>query len=162
LRKSWTGDDLITAGYYSSEFVPTETSQWSELAVGLSGVSSQDNVRFKFEFIAGDVGSNNLYLDDIRIGEALAIGSLANLVDLNIFPNPASSSLSLEFNMEKPGFAQIRLLDMLGKNVLTPLNTKVQNGIQNFNLDISSISSGIYMVELEIEGVKYHKKLVKN
>ena len=64
--------------------------------------------------------------------------------------------------MEKPGFAQIRLLDMLGKNVLTPLNTKVQNGIQNFNLDISSISSGIYMVELEIEGVKYHKKLVKN
>ncbi len=162
LRKSWTGDDLITAGYYSSEFVPTETSQWSELAVGLSGVSSQDNVRFKFEFIAGEVGSNNLYLDDIRIGEALAIGSLANLVDLNIFPNPASSSLSLEFNMEKPGFAQIRLLDMLGKNVLTPLNTKVQNGIQNFNLDISSISSGIYMVELEIEGVKYHKKLVKN
>jgi PKD repeat protein len=162
LRKSWTGEDLITAGYYSGEFVPTETSQWSELSVGLSGVSSQDNVRFKFEFIAGDEGSNNLYIDDIRIGEALAIGSLANLVDLNIFPNPASSTLGLEFNMEKPGFAQIRLLDMLGKNVLSPLNTQIQNGIQNFNLDISSIASGIYMVELEIEGLKYHKKLVKN
>ncbi|MEX1190110.1 MAG: M43 family zinc metalloprotease [Bacteroidia bacterium] len=162
LRKSWTGDALITAGYFSGEFVPTETSQWSELAVSLSGVSSQDNVRFRFEFIAGDVGSNNLYIDDIRIGQALSIGDLSSLVDMSVFPNPANSSISLAFNMEKPGYAQVRVLDMLGKSVLMPINTQIQNGIQNFNIDLSPLSAGIYMVELEIEGVKYHKKLVKN
>lgn len=161
-RKLWTGSELVTAGYFSSEFVPTETNQWSELAVSLASVASQDNVRFKFEFTAGDEGSNNLYIDDIRIGQSLSIESLKDLVGLNVFPNPANQRINVQFTAEKQGTAQIRVIDLLGKSVVEPIISNVHNGSQSFDISLVSVSAGLYTVELEIDGVKFHRKLIKN
>lgn len=161
-RKLWSDSELITAGYFSGEFIPTETNQWSELAVSLASVASQDNVRFKFEYTAGPEGSNNFYIDDIRIGQSLSIESLKDLVDLNVFPNPANGQVNVQFTAEKPGTALIRIIDLLGKSVIEPIISNVQNGSQSFNLNLNSVSAGLYTVELEIDGLKFHRKLIKN
>jgi PKD repeat protein len=162
LRKSWTGNALITAGYFSSEFAPTSTDQWQTYAVTLSSVASQSNVRFKFEFTAGDVGSNNLYLDDINIGTAVSINDIDAASAVSIYPNPANQSAALEFNINSPSNIQIRLFDMLGKQVLNPYAGNVNTGTQKLNIDLSSISAGIYTLQLQIDGNTINKKLIKN
>ncbi|MEZ5173548.1 MAG: M43 family zinc metalloprotease [Bacteroidia bacterium] len=162
LRKTWSGNDLITAGYFSNSFVPSTEGEWGELALGLAGVASQDNVRFKFEFVAGDEGSNNFYIDDIRIGEALSIADFATITSLNLAPNPANDLVKLNFNTLHPVTAQIRLLDMVGKQAISPVSASFGSGNQQYSLPISNLASGIYMIELEIEGKKVYQRLMKN
>lgn len=162
LRKSWTGTALITAGYYSSEFVPTNIDQWQTFAVTLSSVASQNNVRFKFEFVAGEVGSNNLYLDDITIGTAVSINDLDDAAALSIYPNPTNQLTAVEFNLDAPSNVNIRVIDMLGKQVLTPFAGSMSNGTHKLDLDLSAISAGIYTLQLQIDGKTINKKLIKN
>jgi len=162
LRKSWTGSALITAGYYSSSFAPTNTNQWQDFAVSLSSVASQSNVRFRFEFIAGDVGSNNVYLDDINIGTALSIDDFEANASVSLFPNPASTAVGLEFNVDYPSNVNVQVVDMLGKRVLAPFSGKVDSGMQNFTLDLNTLTAGIYVLQLNIDGHIINKKLIKN
>ena len=162
LRKTWTGNDLITAGYFSNEFVPSTTNQWSEFALGLTGVASQSNVRFRFEFIAGDEGSNNFYIDDIRVGEALAITDFATATSLKLIPNPANEQLQLNFNLLASSQVNIRVLDMLGKQVAESVSQQFTAGNQQYSMSLNGLSAGMYMIEMNIEGKKVFQKLLKN
>lgn len=162
LRKTISGADLITAGLYTTEFVPTNTNQWQTVALGLTSVATQSNVRFRFEFVAGVNGSNNLYLDDINIGTALGIEDASDLIGLSAYPNPTSGTTRVEFNTATSSKVQIRLLDMLGKQVLVPYTGQVGSGLQNFNVDLNSLAGGLYTIQLDIDGQVYHKKIIKN
>ena len=162
LRKTWTGNDLITAGYFSNEFVPSTTSQWSEFALGLSGVAAQTNVRFKFEFIAGEIGSNNFYIDDIRIGEALGLTDFATATALKLIPNPANHQVQLNFNILNTSQVNILVLDMLGKQVTEMVSQQFNAGNQIYTMNLDALSAGVYLVELNIDGNKVFQKLLKN
>ncbi len=162
LRKTISGPDLITAGLYTSEFVPANPYQWQTVALGLSFVATQTNVRFRFEFVAGYVGSNNLYLDDINIGSALGLENAADQIGLSAFPNPANGSTRIEFNTVKSSNVQIRIVDVIGKTVLSPYVTQVGVGQQSFTIDLSSCASGLYTIQVDVDGHTYNKKLMKN
>lgn len=162
LRKSLSGAELITAGLYTSEFVPTNTNQWQTIALGLTSISSQTNVRFRFEFVAGLSGSNNLYLDDINIGSSLGLEEAADLIGLSTYPNPTASSTTVEFNTVKASKIQIRLIDMLGQQALLAYSGQVTAGHQNFKMDLSSVAAGLYTIQVDVDGHVYHKKIMKN
>jgi hypothetical protein len=162
LRKTFSGADLVTAGLYTSEFVPNNPNQWQTLAVGLSSISSQTNVRFRFELVAGTNGSNNIYIDDLNIGNSLGFENVADYIGLSVYPNPANGSTKVEFNTQKQAKIQIQLLNVLGQPVLAPYSTQVLPGTQNFNIDMTPFANGIYTVQLQIDSDVYYTKVVKN
>jgi hypothetical protein len=51
--------------------------------------------------------------------------------------------------------------NMLGKQVLKPMNTRVSPGTQQFNIDLAQLSAGLYTVALDIDGRRAIKKFVK-
>ncbi|RLD92931.1 MAG: hypothetical protein DRJ13_16080 [Bacteroidetes bacterium] len=65
-------------------------------------------------------------------------------------PNPVSELLSIECDTE----FFIRIYNMLGKKLV-----EVQNQNQ---LDLSSFDSGIYVIQIEVDGSITHGKLQKN
>jgi PKD repeat protein len=162
LRKTFSGADLVTAGLYTSEFVPNNPNQWQTLAVGLSSISSQTNVRFRFELVAGTNGSNNIYIDDLNIGNSLGFENVADYIGLSVYPNPSNGSTKVEFNTQKQAKIQIQLLNVLGQPVLAPYSTQVLPGTQNFNIDMTPFANGIYTVQLQIDSDVYYTKVVKN
>jgi len=171
LRKTVSGSELVTAGQYLNEYVPADDnpSQWETIALSLNGVASQDNVRFRFQFVAGvqndDLAiraNNNLYLDDINIGSALSIGDMAGNIGLNIFPNPGSSSTNVSFSTFETSDVTIRLYDILGKEVSASYKGKVAAGEQLFNIDLSSFATGLYTVRVDVGGSSVYRKFVKN
>jgi hypothetical protein len=162
LRKAFTGAELVTAGLYTSEFVPNNPNQWQTYAVGLASISSQTNVRFRFELVAGPNGSNNVYLDDLNIGSALGFENVADYIGLSVYPNPSNGSTKLEFTTNKQAKVQIQLLNVLGQPVLAPYSAQVLPGTQNFNIDMTPFATGIYTVQLQIDSDVYYTKVIKN
>ncbi len=81
----------------------------------------------------------------VNIIEPNGVESRGNgVVFLEVFPNPASEVLQVTLlNANQPA-NRIAIVDMQGRVVLT----KMLNLVSNHKLDISTLSAGVYMVEL--------------
>jgi PKD repeat protein len=162
LRKTWDGQELISAGQYNSEYYPASYEQWQTIYYSLSGIASQDNIRFKFEFVAGESGSNNLFIDDINIGTALGTEDMEALIGLKLYPNPVSSTTSVQFNAFTHGEIKMSIIDVLGKEVFVPFSGKIASGENLFSIDMTAFSAGLYTLRIELAGNVINKKLIKN
>jgi PKD repeat protein len=154
--------DFNTAGLYTSEFVPTNASQWKTFAFSMTSLANQENVRIRFEYVAGTGDrANNLYLDDINIGNALGVNDLGYDLGLSVFPNPTTDQTNVVFETAKPTSIAIRVFDILGKEVTPVFNGNVGTGTQNFSVNMSQLSTGLYTIRLDIDGTSVYRKVIK-
>jgi len=79
----------------------------------------------------------------------------------NVYPNPASDEATIVFSSDKEAAYTIRLMDILGKEVMTITNTSVV-GENQYQMNLSTIAKGIYMVILQNENGTLQKKIVVN
>lgn len=66
---------------------------------------------------------------------------------LNVYPNPASTSLNFTHNFNKTTAATVKVLDLMGRTVLVE-QYDVNAGSKNFNIDVTGLANGSYFVEL--------------
>ena len=88
---------------------------------------------------------------------------LAHNFFLNVYPNPTNgSTLYMDFQAPINTEAQVVVYDMVGRAVYAN-NLNNRNEINNsYSLDVSNLSSGMYMVNLIIDKVKVCQKFIKN
>lgn len=86
---------------------------------------------------------------------------LANQLDaaVKIYPNPATSNTTISLNLENEAQVEMKLIDISGK-VMATKNYGSLNGTWSVNLNTSTFSAGIYLVELIIDGTKVTKRLI--
>lgn len=89
-----------------------------------------------------------LRADEIVVTVHTEVPQETNLT-LTAYPNPARDRLNLSLQLSQPGHIRIRLLDSLGRSVLTLADGLYLSGSyeESFSLP-SSLASGSYMVEL--------------
>lgn len=154
--------DINSAGLYTNEFVPSNPNQWRIYNISLSSFASQQNLRVKFEYKAGNGDrANHVYIDGINIGSSLGIMNFNDEIGMSLYPNPAGDMVQLSFETTKSESVAISVYNMLGKQVLKPMNTRVSPGTQQFNIDLAQLSAGLYTVALDIDGRRAIKKFVK-
>jgi hypothetical protein len=121
-----------------------------------SGAATGNNTSFCVEF------------DDIRLGLSLAsVLSNAtptkevadNLFTYELLPNPAQNFSTLKVQMAKAGSAAIDVIDMTGKKVVSVLNGQLNAGGHDINIILDELSSGAYIVRMNMGGVQKSTKL---
>ena len=83
------------------------------------------------------------------------------ITDLNIFPNPASSTLNVLLTTEEAGQLTFRISDMTGRTISTE---SVENfgGEMQHTLNVSNLSKGLYLLSIEgSNGKSVHKFIVE-
>lgn len=71
------------------------------------------------------------------------------ITDLKIFPNPTNGEINVSFNLKKESQVTIKVVDVLGNEVLTLLSQKINQGFQKNTFDLSSkLSGGFYFVRI--------------
>ena len=55
---------------------------------------------------------------------------------------------------------EINIVDMIGKKVLTVYNGIASEGTNNYNVNTSEISKGVYFINVVTEGKSISKKLI--
>jgi hypothetical protein len=70
---------------------------------------------------------------------------------MTLFPNPADAFTQLEVNLTKSASYTIEMTDVLGK-VLFGETFNGASGKNIFSLPVSKLTSGIYLVKVNVEG----------
>lgn len=80
----------------------------------------------------------------------------------DVYPNPANDLITIECNSVngKNSKAGYMIYDMEGKKVLEN-NALTITGKYSENVDLSSLESGVYVVEFLLDGVASHRKIIK-
>lgn len=80
--------------------------------------------------------------------------------DLNIYPNPFSSTISISFNRYVDQNTQISILNLQGQEVFSSKSSNLKaNQIIDFNLD--HLKNGVYILKLNTENISIQQKLIK-
>ena len=83
--------------------------------------------------------------------------------EFKVYPNPFNSRTILEYELAKAGKVNIMLYDINGRAQTLMSTTQLASGKHQFILDADqyNISSGVYLLKLEIDGIPAHKRIVK-
>lgn len=79
---------------------------------------------------------------------------------VKIFPNPASAIACIQFSGKPNAHVLVNIYDALGKHCQTIYDENMHSSQQNFFVNASKYSEGIYTIVAEIEGRKYFEKIV--
>jgi len=149
-------------GQSTSPFVPT-SSQFATYTVNINSIASSTNAMFRFVFYAGTASiGNELYLDDINIyNTTVGIKNIEAEVGLEIYPNPSSSNVNIVFTLSKKYNISVNIVDMLGRVVETNPSQYYQSGQTLITIgNKATYQSGIYFVNIDIDGQHISKKII--
>lgn len=82
--------------------------------------------------------------------------NMGNLIDFSLYPNPAEKTVRINFDNALNGLSLIELLDINGRKVTT-IEHQIGKGV---DMDLSSLSKGLYFVRVNSETESIVKKLI--
>ncbi len=166
-------NDNAKVGTFRSVNAATQTADNNRRIIHTSSGNGQNTWTFKWTspstqqgkitFYGASVSGNGNFAtsgDQVFLGKSssnspLSISDLEKL-DFEMFPNPASDNVSFQISNSLEN-ASVTFYNYLGKEVFTQ---KISNETQKIN--ISSLSTGIYVVKVISEGKTGIKKFIKH
>lgn len=97
----------------------------------------------------------------LQAGKAeVVVGVPENELDrtTRVFPNPTNGVLFVDYELPAGETAQVEVFNMVGERVLNTTRS-TGNGMQRETLDISSLSEGIYFVNISAGGLRATRKV---
>ncbi|MCB9235152.1 MAG: T9SS type A sorting domain-containing protein [Bacteroidia bacterium] len=145
------GDNsYVLSGYPCGLWYDNGTSQVLSFYFNVSQISTFDKMKTMtgtvLEFFQSQLtGRENLVVRDN---------------DLVLFPNPTNGNVNLKFTAETGGNAMVQVFSTLGQEVYTR-EISVNSGTQVVNLPSLDLQSGLYVVQLSLNGQKMQQTLIR-
>ena len=158
------GAIMDNAGYVSGRYIaPQLSAYWQKATINLARYGSiyqKPDVLFKFRAFSS-VGGNNLYIDDINIGDDYT--GLTNLSELNsavIFPNPGDGTATLNLVLNRAGAINVDVFNLSGQKVLDVFDGNLNGGENQLGIKGEQLAAGIYIVNIRDGSAVAQRKLV--
>jgi hypothetical protein len=90
----------------------------------------------------------------------MLLESSVKLQGVSLQPNPAVSHLQLSWQTVQMGMVTINVYNLIGQKIMSSVQN-VQAGFNQFQLDVSKLASGIYLLEMNDGKMKQTLKFVK-
>ena len=149
----------------STSFIPVAADWKSDSFDITSNVASGDQLVLKARSTSG---GNNLWMDNIKVylkstgsGHGVGIKELVSDVNLNVYPNPASTVLNTTFTSDKSQTVTIKMVDMNGKVVYEASNV-YGTGVQNATINVENMPAGAYSLTFSTETTITAKNIIIN
>lgn len=141
------GDD----SEHSIEIAGAPKEQWITHKIAISDLTelkATSNIS-QIIFSAQPVRNSTLYIDNMLFSKQDVNSiSLADFAEAKIFPNPANEILNINLNANGTTVKSLEVINLQGQILLTET---VNSPIVNTSLDLSSIESGIYFLNIETD-----------
>lgn len=142
------GADLATAPEVNSNtaiFIPS-ADQWESARIDLSEYAGETIlVRMFFTSDWGDM----LFFDNVVLNNSLSLTDLQEGESLEVYPNPAHTTTTIDLNITDAALVQVTVIDMLGRTV-DNVNLGTQSGRVSHSLDVSNYDNGTYLVYVKV------------
>ena len=159
-------------GYDASEF-GLVTPPSFPITIAVNG-SQTINVQFTPKTIEGKVTSMIIETNDIETPEYNFVLQGIGIQNLGVkpvlsensrvklYPNPTSGNTTLSINLENEENLEIKVIDMLGKEVTPAISRITASGETSLSLNTSGLSTGLYFVKITTSNTIYVTRLLKN
>jgi hypothetical protein len=91
------------------------------------------------------------------IGEGITTGETGSLL---LSPNPASGSVRALISLPSSDHATVSIFDLTGRCVDTAFEGVLNEGVNSFDMDVSHLPAGVYILELKTGTVSMAERLV--
>ncbi len=148
----------------ANSYVPQATD-WILQQYDLISYAGIPNIRFRFETTSRE--GNNIYIDDINVVNAQdGINQTAPTSDigLTLNPNPFTQEASITFVLNKPSLVSIKIIDMLGKEMIRSEFEKFEAGTIAIPIKmqhVETLAGSVYFVTITVDGITYSRKLIR-
>ena len=150
------GLDLSTIpGYLTFNWAPTSSAEWRTEEVDLQPYQGATAV-FRVVNITGY--GNSTFIDNFNIEVPLAVSDVSILEDTLIYPNPATSNITITLPNLLSEKVDLTIVSSQGQLLETIEQEDISGG--SINKNISNYASGIYFVTISSGTAKTVKKLV--
>ena len=153
------------AGYIATNFVPNE-NDWLDTVLTKNALKN-NNIKLKIAYSAGTTAHNNIYIDNIKIGEASSLFNENNnsiSQKISVFPNPLDESSSILLENFGGQETSIDIINILGEKVYNIFEGVIQSDyLEINNLRARIKKDGIYFVRATSSSNKsFTKKIILN
>jgi hypothetical protein len=165
---NWYNSDLTNATSGSADTCQNcPGAQWTgtdailkEYSYNLATLNSESSIIFRFKFVADPaVNDEGVVVDDFVI-DASAILSVNDFEEgaFLIYPNPSKDIFNIKRAATTGESMNIEVYDVTGKLIRSKSNI-IKN---DYELDMSNVSKGLYFLQVSIGDKRLVKKLVLN
>jgi len=136
-----------------------------ELAYGICQMPSGDYIITGYAYSNdGDVSGNHPGGTDIwtfRLSTSTGVPEISSGNEINVFPNPASSEIFINYHSNLNQNCSIEINDVCGRCALKKA-IDANTGLNKVQLDIGNLDSGVYFITIKLkEGVISKRIVVK-
>lgn len=149
-------------GNYFPNHTATWSFNWTAPAAGTGDVTFYG--AFDFANNNGGTSGDLIYTSTLVIPEGFGTGinEPASIHTFNVFPNPAADQTTISYTLTQAQPVLISLFDLSGKEVMQlSRENQAAAGTYQFQLPISEIGSGVYVIKLTTGDQSFTRKLVK-
>jgi hypothetical protein len=126
---------------------------------GLSPFTTYYLRAYAENFVGVAYGNEITFSTDVN-GVSKASNGARN-IDFVVIPNPAHDNMNLKINSLKGGNAEIRVLDISGKEVMVQ-TAEIFPGSVILPINLQSLVKGSYMVEIRLGNDAITRKFIKD
>jgi len=132
------------------------TFMWDAAAANQTTATATGLVNGTYNVTVTDA---NGCMDSVSVTITISgLGSITNVSNLNMFPNPTSGNVFVELDLVNSANVQIRVMNSIGQTVTSRTLNNVQS--QKVTLETSTLPAGIYIVQFTIGNEQMTRKLI--
>ncbi|MBX7042392.1 MAG: T9SS type A sorting domain-containing protein [Ignavibacteria bacterium] len=140
---------------------------WHKKSYDLSAFAGK-SVYFAVNYRMLDAGvlgrnSDNVWIDNFKLVNRTGPGVEITSYELDQnYPNPFNASTEIIFAVPEPSYLQIRIFDMLGRQLETAVEGRYEMGRYRLRFDASNLASGSYIYSIDAEALSGGGKFRKS
>lgn len=160
--------DNVSETYNSNYYSTDTTDSFQRISYYLSeGIGRSNYFIEVFEWYTEIHRLKAAYIDGVIYGDSTLVGVNKRINSLpsgyaleQNYPNPFNPSTTLSYSIPNQGMVELKIYDVLGREVATLVSKEQQAGSYEVQFDASRLTSGIYFYQLSSEGYVESKKMV--
>jgi len=126
-------------------------------ATGSKLIDAGVDIGFPYAGKAPDIGA--LETDYPTFVKSLKNTAPDNIVLHQNYPNPFNPQTTITYSLNRNGHVVLAVFDMTGRKIETLVNRYQNSGDHRILLDASTLTSGTYMIRLEVDGFTQSRKV---
>ena len=76
------------------------------------------------------------------------------------YPNPFNPVTKISYYLPEAAQVRLTIYDIMGREVAVPVHGRIARGLHEFVLDGTSMTSGVYIYQLETQGFSFSRKMI--
>lgn len=148
---------------YTAHCGEGEDADYIQQTIDISSYADGGFHYLDLESFSADGMLTNILFDTFNLvvdgNNQVSVNELLNReMEISFYPNPVVDQLTIRFNGQMSGSANVSIVDLNGKIVTTEQLNNIYNGTFSFNAAV--LANGIYNVVIEHQGQRFSERIV--